>query len=112
MHAVLRGVNESRAVLRSTREHGPADAISYPLIVDNELTNRVRKLLALPAAFFLTGLFGLVCRRGCTDGLDGVCGGAELVGCDVRHQGRLCGRVCGESRRTLVRPGGGVGSAA
>ena len=75
----------------SAVEHPPTELVSHPLVVQDELANRRRQLVALPRALqpagLLTGASG-GCR---THGLDRVGGGSELVRGDVRHHGRLAG---------------------
>ena len=75
----------------SAVEHGPADLVSQPLIIQDEVANRCRQLFALPTtlepASALTGASWS--RR--TRGLDRVGRSTELVCGDVRHRCRLAG---------------------
>jgi hypothetical protein len=78
----------------SAVEHRPADVVSQPLIVKDELANRIRELFALPPALEPAGALLAPGRRR-TRRLDRVGGSTELVRCDMRHHGRLAGRICG-----------------
>ena len=68
--------------------------MSQPLIVKDELADRLRELVALPAALEPACAFlGSGGRR--TRRLDCVGGSAELVRGDMRHHCRLTGCICG-----------------
>ncbi len=77
----------------STVEDRPADLVSQPLVVQDEFTNHLRKLFALPTTLEPAGALALpsVGRR--THGLDRVGRSAELVCGDVRHHRRLAGSI-------------------
>src|SRR5205823_4923312 len=79
----------------SAAEHRPADVVAYPLVVEYELANGLRELVALPPALALPGALALSCRCGSTYGLDRIGGRAELVRGDVRDDRRLPGSVGG-----------------
>ena len=69
-------------------EYRPADVVSQPLIVENELADRIRELFALPPALDAAGVL-LTSKRRRARRLDRVGRSTEVVGGDVRHRGRL-----------------------
>src|SRR5256885_355477 len=78
----------------SAVEHRPADVVAQPLVVEYELANRVRELVALPPALESPCALALF-RRGSTCGLDRICGRTELVCSDVCNGRGLTGSVSG-----------------
>src|SRR3989441_13217959 len=84
----------------SAVEHRPADFVPQPLVIEYELANRLRELVALPPAFESPSALALSFRRGSTCGLDRIGGRAELVRGDVCHDRRL---ACSE-RGMACRP--------
>src|SRR5438552_1665068 len=78
----------------SAVEHRPADVVAQPLVVEYELANRVRELVALPPALESPCALALF-RRGSTCGLDRICGRTELVCSDVCDGRGLTGSVSG-----------------
>ena len=89
----------------SAVEHRPADVVSHPLIIQDQLADRVRELVALPAALEPPGALTLAFRSGCTRRLDRVGRRSELVRGDVRHRRGLTGSICGMARRSAQIPG-------
>ena len=85
----------------SAVEHRPTNFVSQPLILQDEVANRIRELLALPPALEPAGALTLASRGGRTCGLDCVGRSTELVCGDMRHRCRLAGSICGV-------PGGSV----
>ncbi len=83
-----------RSVL-SAVEHRPADGVSQPLIIQDQLADRVRELFALPSALEPPGTLTLAFRSGCTRCLDRVGRRSELVRGDMRNHRRLAGSICG-----------------
>ena len=79
----------------SAVEHRPADVVPQPLVVEYELANRLRELVALPPALESTCALALSFRRGSTCGLDRVGGRTELVRGDVCDGRGLGGSVRG-----------------
>src|SRR2546423_10272324 len=79
----------------SAVEHRPADVVSQPLIIQDQLADRIRELVALPSALDSPGALTLAFRSGCTRSLDGVGRSTELVCGDMRHRRRLAGSICG-----------------
>src|SRR5256714_3413889 len=79
----------------SAAEHRPADVVPCPLVVEDELANRLRELVALPPALEFPGAFALSFRSGSTGGLDRIGGRTELVRGDVCDDRRLAGSVGG-----------------
>src|SRR5438552_170040 len=77
----------------STVEHRPADVVPQPLVVEYELANGLRELVALPPALESTGAVALSLWRGSTCGLDRVGSRTELVRGDVCDHRRLAGGV-------------------
>src|SRR5437870_8518932 len=67
----------------SAVEHRPADVVPQPLVVEYELANRLRELVALPVALESPCNFTVSVRRGGTCGLDRIRGRPELVRGDV-----------------------------
>src|SRR6266403_6223843 len=67
----------------SAVEHRPADVVPQPLVVEDELANRLRELVALPPALESPCALALSFRRGSTCGLDRIGGRTELVRGDV-----------------------------
>jgi hypothetical protein len=75
----------------SAVEHRPADVVPQPLVVEYELPNRRRELVALPPALEPPCALALSFGRGSTRGLDGIGCRTELVRGDVRDDRRLAG---------------------
>src|SRR5919199_676639 len=99
---------EAEAEARLAVEHGPADVVPQSLIVEDELANRLRELVALPPALESPCALGLSLRRGSTCGLDRVGGCTELVRGDVCDGRGLPGSVCGMPRCPTQVSGRGV----
>ena len=95
---------------RSDVEHRPTDVVSYPLIVEDQFADRLRELLTLPVALNPAGLF-VGFGGGGASRLDGVSGGTEFVGRDVRHHRRLAGRKGGMASGSAQLPGRSHGVA-
>src|SRR5690242_8495494 len=79
----------------SAVEHRPADFVAQPLVVEDELANRLRELVALPPALQSPGALSLSVWRGSSCGLDRIGGRAELVRGDVGDGRGLTGSVRG-----------------
>jgi hypothetical protein len=79
----------------SAVEHRPADTIAQPLVVKDEVANRLWELLARPMALQPAGAFDLADRRSRAHSLDRVGGRTELMCGDMRHHCRLAGSICG-----------------
>src|SRR5262245_11380190 len=77
----------------SAVEHRPADGVPQPLVVEYELANRLRQLVAWPPALEASRAFAVVLRRRSTCGLDRVGSRAELVRGDVCDGRSLAGSV-------------------
>src|SRR2546422_7922226 len=67
----------------SAVEHRPADVVPQPLVVEYELANRLRELVALPPALESPCALALSFRRGSGCRLDRIGGRTELVRGDV-----------------------------
>src|SRR5216110_2638944 len=80
-HALV-GQCPQRALL--AQEHRPADVVPQPLVVEYELPDRLRELVALPPALEPPCALALSFRRGSTCGLDRIGGRTQLVRGDVR----------------------------
>src|SRR5438552_13668175 len=89
----------------SAVEYRPADVVSQPLIVQDKSANRIRQLVALPAALEPAPTLVLAFRRSRAHGLDRVGCGAELVRGDVRDRRRLTGSIRGVALRSAQIPG-------
>ena len=89
------GADVRRLDALSAVEHRPADVVPQPLVLEYELANRLRELVALPPALELPCALALSCRRGSTRGLDRIGGRTELVCSDVSDDRRLAGSVRG-----------------
>src|SRR5439155_23386204 len=76
-------------------EHRPADVVTQLLVVEYELADRLRELVALPPALESSCPLALSFRRGGTCGLDRVGGRTELVRRDVCDGRGLAGSVRG-----------------
>src|SRR2546421_5662033 len=76
-------------------EHRPADVVPQLLVVEYELANRLRELVALPPALESPCALALSSRRGSTCGLDRIGGRTELVRGDVCDGRGLAGSVRG-----------------
>jgi hypothetical protein len=87
------GADHWRPDARSAVEHQPADVVPQPLVVEHELANSLRELVALPPALASSCTLALSLRRGSTCGLDRIGGRAELVRRDVRDGRSLAGSV-------------------
>src|SRR5881227_3355702 len=79
----------------SAVEHRPADVVAQPLIIQDQLADRVRELVALPSALAPPGALTLAFRSGCTRRLDRVGRRSELVRGDVRDDRGLASSVRG-----------------
>jgi hypothetical protein len=64
-------------------EHPPAGVVPQSLVIEYELADRVRELVALPTALESSCALALSFRRGGTCGLDRVGGSTELVRRDM-----------------------------
>lgn len=95
----------------SAVEHRPADVVPQPLVVEDELANRLRELVALPPALESPCALALSFRRGRTCGLDRIGGRTELVRGDVRDRRRLTGSIRGMPCCPTQVSGRGVGMA-
>jgi|GEM_PF-6754497 len=82
----------------SAVEHRPANVVSQPLVVEHELANRLRELVALPPALASPRTLALAFRRGSTRCLDRIGSRTELVRGDVRDDRGLAGSVRGVPR--------------
>ena len=82
----------------SAVEHRPANVVSQPLVVEHELANRLRELVALPPALASPRTLALAFRRGSTRGLDRIGSRTKLVRGDVRDDRGLAGSVRGVPR--------------
>src|SRR5918911_1561573 len=72
----------------SAVEHRPADVVAQPLIIQDQLADRVRELVTLPLALLTAGLFALSFRSRRLYGLDRIGGRTKLVRGDVRDHRR------------------------
>ncbi len=79
----------------SAGEHKPADVVPQPLVVEYELANRLRELVALPPALESPCALALSFPRGSTCRFDRIGGRTELVRGDVCDDRRLAGSVRG-----------------
>src|SRR5258708_6921800 len=102
----------TRPYALSAVEHRPADVVPQPLIVEHELANRLRELVALPPALESPCAFGLSFRRGSACGFDRICGRTELVRGNVCDDRRLAGSVRGMAWCPAQVPGRSHGMAA
>jgi hypothetical protein len=80
---------------KSTVEHRPADPISQSLVVENEFTNRLGKLFALPPTLEPPGMLALSFGDRRTHGLDRVGRSTEFMCSDMCHHSRLTSSVGG-----------------
>src|ERR1700736_4389191 len=102
-HAVVRAHARANALVGrcwrpdalSAVEHRPADVVPQPLVVEYEIANRLRELVALPPALESPRALALSFRRGSTCCLDRIGGRTERVGGDVCDDRRLAGSVRG-----------------
>ena len=97
---------------RSAVEDEPAELVAKALVVEDELSDGVGKLGALPLALAATSFVTLAFGRRRPRCLDGVGGGTELVGRDVGDHPGLTGGECRVSRSSGQLPGRGIGMAA
>jgi hypothetical protein len=79
----------------SAVEDRPADVVPQPLVVEDELANRLRELVALPPALESPCALALSFRCGGARGLDRVGGGTKFVRGDVRDSRGLANSVRG-----------------
>jgi len=79
----------------SVVEHRPTDTVAQPLVVKDEISNRLWELLALPLALQPAGVFALAFRGSRAGRFDSVGRSTELVCGDMRHHCRLAGSICG-----------------
>jgi hypothetical protein len=100
---------------RSAIEHGPANLIAQPLVVEHEFADLVWKLCALPLALETTSLITLILGSRLPDRLDRVGSRAQLVGCHMAHRPCLSGgvgRLLRRAEHLSCRGVGGKGSLA
>ena len=107
MHAVGDEAQTSWLVGRNL-EHFPANAVPQPLIVQYQVANRFRELVALPPALESPRALALTFRRGSPYGLDRISGRTELMRGNVRDGRGLAGGVRGMPCRPAQVSGGGV----
>jgi hypothetical protein len=81
--------------VRSAVKHQPADLVPQPLVVKNELANRLWELVTLPLALESPCGPALAFCRSSTCGLDRIGGRTELVCGDVRDGPGLASSVRG-----------------
>jgi hypothetical protein len=87
-----------QAVVHKARrrvKHRPTDVVPQPLVVDDELADRFRKLVTLPLALQSPCEITLAFGRGGTCGLDRIGGRAELMRGDMCDDPGLASSVCG-----------------
>ena len=108
-HALMRLLRQFwRPDGRLAVEHRPADVVPQPLVVEYELADRLRELVALPPALESPCALDLSFRRGGTCGLDRVGGRTELVRrdvCDGRGHCMAARRACLGHGDLAARPG-------
>lgn len=85
----------------SLEKDRPTEVIAADLILENEVSNLLGELSALPVS--LSRPNPRVGWGGCLGSLDGVGGGTEIVFGDVTYAGGLASGVGGESSRTVQR---------
>ena len=85
--------NLVRAHPCSTVEDRPADVVPEPLVVKDELADRLRELVTLPLALLSTCGVAFPLRRSSTYRLDRIRGSTELVRGDMGDSAGLPGRV-------------------
>jgi hypothetical protein len=99
--ATLRRSERSTTAGSSTFEHRPADLVAQPLVVEDEVADRIRELFALPPALESSGARSLVRGSGRTRCLDRIGRSTELVCGDMRHhRGLASSERCVTSRST------------
>jgi hypothetical protein len=96
----------------SAIEHRPADAVSQPLIFQDEFANRFGEPFALPTTLEPASALDLATWDGRSRGLDRIGRGAELVRGDMRHRCRLASRMRGVTRGSAQLSCGIIGSAS
>jgi hypothetical protein len=69
----------------SAVEYEPAELVSQPLIVQDEIADRIRKLLALPLTLPAACLVPFTLSGGCPCSPDGIGGCAQLMCRNMRH---------------------------
>ena len=97
------------ALIDSAVEDRPADIVPQPLVIEDNITNLVGELVALPEAFQAPGRGRLTWRRRIPHRSDGVGCRAKIMSGDVRHGGSLGGGVGRIARGSLEISGRGVG---
>jgi len=80
-------------------EDRPADVVPQPLVVEYELADRLRELVALPPALESPCALALSIQRGGACGLDRIGGRTQLVRRHVCDDRRLAGGVRGMAWR-------------
>ena len=100
-----------RSDRQSAVEHRPADVVSQPLIVQNELTNLIGQLLALPLALEPASALGLALKGRCTYCLDCVSSSTEFVCGHMPDCSRLTGSVRSVPSGTMEIPSRRIGVA-
>jgi len=96
---------------QSAVERRPADVVSQPLIVQDELANRIGQLLALPLALEPASALGLALKGSCTYRLDRVSSSTEFVCGHMPDCSRLTGSVRSMPSGTMEIPSRRIGVA-
>ncbi len=98
--------------LQSAVEHRPADLVSQLLIFEDAFANRLGELFALPTALAPAGALSLACGGSRTRGLDRIGSSPEFMCGDMRHRGRLAGRIGGVPSGSTQLSGRRLGMAS
>src|SRR6478735_4821117 len=83
-HSSARARGSGGGSASSAVEYRPADVVAQPLVVEDEVVDRVRKLVTLPPALQSPRPVAVAFGCGSARGLDRVGGRSELVRGDVR----------------------------
>lgn len=102
-HGGPRCLTQTGEDVRSICEYRPTDAVAASLVLQDDFSDLIGKLPALPVSFSLarSRMAGL----GCLGGLDGIGGGTEIVLGDMAHAGRLASGESSKTSSSTQRPG-------
>jgi hypothetical protein len=89
----------------SAVENRPANVVSQLLVVQDKIANRIRQLVALPAALEPAGTIAFAFGDSRARGLDRVSSSAQLVRGNMRDRRRLTSSIRSMSRCSANIPG-------